>query len=130
MAQTVSTELMECIAREVIEALPDPFRSRTLDIVLQVADFATDEQLSSVGLCDRWELTGLYEGRPLPKQSQWYSGELPPRIWLFRMPLIAEMRATRVRMEDLIRHVVVHEAGHHFGLSDEDMHTLESQSPG
>lgn len=128
MTQTVSAEEMEALANRVLGDLPEPFRRHCTDIVLRVEDFATTEQLASVGLIDRWELSGLYEGRPVPERSVWQSGEMPPRIWLFRMPLVAEMRATRVTLEALVRHVVIHEAGHHFGFSDEEMHALEDQA--
>lgn len=130
MAVTVSAEEMEALAGHVLATLPEPFRRHCDDVVLMVADFATPEQLSSVGLFDRWQLSGLYEGRPLPDRSIWQSGEMPPRIWLFRMPLVAEMRSTRVPLEALVRHVVIHEAGHHFGFSDEEMHALEAQADG
>lgn len=128
MAITVSAEDMDALARDVLATLPEPFRAHCADVVLAVEDFATPEQLASVGLHDRWQLSGLYEGRPLPDQSIWASGEMPPRIWLFRMPLVAEMRSTRVPLEALVRHVVIHEAGHHFGFSDEEMHALEEQA--
>jgi predicted Zn-dependent protease with MMP-like domain len=128
MAITVSADDMDALARHVLATLPEPFREHCADVVLLVEDFATPEQLASVGLLDRWQLSGLYEGRPLPDRSIWQSGEMPPRIWLFRMPLVAEMRATRVSLEALVRHVVIHEAGHHFGFSDEDMHALEAQA--
>lgn len=128
MAITVSADDMDVLARDVLATLPEPFRELCTDVVLMVEDFATPEQLASVGLFDRWTLSGLYEGRPLPDQSVWQSGEMPPRIWLFRMPLIAEMRATQVSLEALVRHVVIHEAGHHFGYSDEEMHALEHQA--
>lgn len=126
----VSAEEMETIARSVLAELPDPFREHCASIVLAVEDFATPEQLASVGLIDRWELTGLYEGRPMPDQSIWHSGEMPPRIWLFRRPLLSEMRATQVSLHALVRHVVIHEAGHHFGFSDDEMHALEAQAAG
>ena len=128
MTQTVSAEEMETLAKRVLSGLPEPFRRHCTDIVLLVEDFATSEQLASVGLIDRWELSGLYEGRPIPERSVWESAEMPPRIWLFRMPLAAEMRATRVSLEALVRHVVIHEAGHHFGFSDAEMHALEDQA--
>ena len=128
MGPTVSMDEMESLAAEVLATLPEPFRTNCSDIVLKVEDFATADQLASVGLVDRWELSGLYEGRPLTERSVWESGEMPPRIWLFRMPLVAEMRSTRVTLEALVRHVVIHEAGHHFGFSDEDMHALEAQA--
>ena len=126
MAVTVSAEDMEMLAKKVLAGLPAPFRDVCVNVVLMVEDFATPEQLASVGVLDRWELSGLYEGRPLPDQSIWQSGDLPPRVSLFRMPLVAEMRATRVSLEAWVRHVVIHEIGHHFGVSDEDMHALEA----
>lgn len=128
MAHSVTADEMEALAKNVLATLPETFRRHCADIVLQVEDFATPEQLASVDLIDRWTLSGLYEGRPLPERSVWESGEMPPRIWLFRMPLIAEMRATRVSLEALVRHVVIHEAGHHFGFSDAEMHALEDQA--
>lgn len=128
MSTSVTAEEMETLARQVLAGLPDPFRDHCADVVLAVEDFATQDQLASVGLIDRWDLSGLYEGRPVPEQSIWHSGEMPPRIWLFRMPLLAEMRATRVPLDVLVRHVVIHEAGHHFGFSDAEMHALEEQA--
>jgi predicted Zn-dependent protease with MMP-like domain len=115
----------ETAAHAVLAALPHPFRDPLADVVLRVEEFATPEQLDAVGLTDRWELTGLYEGVALPDQSQWDAEVMPPVISLFRQPLLAEMRESGVSFAALVRHVVVHEAGHHFGLSDEDMHALE-----
>jgi predicted Zn-dependent protease with MMP-like domain len=128
MPHMTSIAAMEELARAVMAELPERFRRHCSDVVLTVSDFATQEQLAAVGLVDRWQLSGLYEGRPLPEQSQWQSGEMPPRVWLFRMPLLAEMRATRVPLDELVRHVVIHEIGHHFGFSDEDMHALEREA--
>ncbi|MFA6220208.1 MAG: metallopeptidase family protein [Erythrobacter sp.] len=118
---------MRVMAEQVLADLPPEFRAVLGEVVLDVVDFATVEQLVSVGLVDRWELTGLYEGEALPDRSIWESGRMPARIWLFREPLIAEWRATGVHMDELVRHVVVHEAGHHFGFSDDDMDRLEDE---
>ena len=123
-----TAQQMQQMAEAVVRTLPAEFRDQMRDIVLQVEDFATPEQLAAVDLSDRWELTGLYEGEALPDRSIWSSGRMPARIWLFREPLIAEWRATGVQMDDLVRHVVVHEAGHHFGFSDDDMHRLEDEA--
>ena len=112
-------------ARAVLRRLPQPFRTHLEDVVLRIAEFASPEQLAAVGMEDRWELTGLYEGIALPEQSQWDHERMPPMISLFRQPLLAEMRETGVGFAELVRHVVIHEAGHHFGFSDEDMHALE-----
>ncbi len=115
----------ERAAREVLAQLPEHFRVQLGDVVLKIEEFALPEQLSLVGIEDRWNLSGLYEGIPLPEQSSWESGQMPPVISLFRQPLLLEMRETGVRFEELVRHVVIHEAGHHFGFSDDDMHWLE-----
>ena len=128
MVPTVSIAEMDALANRVLVTLPEPYRSSCADVVLQVEDFATSDQLASVGLMDRWQLSGLYQGRPLPDRSIWETGEMPPRIWLFRMPLVAEMRSTRVPLDALVRHVVIHEAGHHFGFSDAEMRALEEQA--
>ncbi|MBX7457090.1 metallopeptidase family protein [Qipengyuania sp. 1NDH17] len=121
-------EQMQQLAESVLATLPEQFRVQMDEIVMQVEDFATPEQLASVELTDKWELTGLYEGEALPDRSVWQSHRMPARIWLFREPLIAEWRETGVRMDDLVRHVVIHEAGHHFGFSDDDMHALEDDA--
>ena len=115
----------ERAARAVLDRLPPAFREHLADVVIRIEEFASAEQLVAVGMEDRWELTGLYEGIALPEQSQWDHERMPPVISLFRQPLLAEMRETGVGFAELVRHVVIHEAGHHFGLSDEDMHALE-----
>ncbi|MBU0670378.1 MAG: metallopeptidase family protein [Alphaproteobacteria bacterium] len=123
-----SKEEMQRLAEQVLRTLPEQFRSELDRAVTRVVDFATPEQLASVDLDDKWHLSGLYEGRPISEASIWESGELPPRIWLFRQPLLAEMQETGVGLDELVRHVVIHEAGHHFGFSDEDMHRLEDEA--
>lgn len=120
-----STAEFENAAREVLARLPEAFARELAGVVLRIEEFATDEQLDSLGIEDPWELTGLYEGVALTERSQWDSEGLPPVITLFRQPLLAEMEETGVGFAALVRHVVIHEAGHHFGLSDADMHALE-----
>lgn len=115
----------ETMAHDVLAHLPARFGDALRDVAVRVEDFASREQLAAVGLNDRWDLTGLYEGVPLPERSQWDIEVLPPVITLFRRPLLAEMAETGVSFAKLIRHVVIHEAGHHFGFSDDDMHALE-----
>lgn len=115
----------ETAARAVLARLPEVFARELAGVVLRIEEFATDEQLGSLGIEDPWELTGLYEGVALTERSQWDSEGLPAVITLFRQPLLAEMEETGVGFAALVRHVVIHEAGHHFGLSDADMHALE-----
>ncbi len=123
--QEPSAADFEAAARAVLARLPEVFARELASVVLRVEEFATDEQLVWLGIEDPWELTGLYEGVALTERSQWDSDGLPPVITLFRRPLIAEMEETGVSFAALVRHVVIHEAGHHFGLSDDDMHALE-----
>ena len=87
----------------------------------------TKSPAEAVGLSDRWRLSGLYHGQPWGDRSIWQSGDLPPVITLFRQPLLQEWRARALRLEDLVEHVIVHEVGHHFGLSDEQMAAIERQ---
>lgn len=114
-------------ARAVIAGLPQQLRDPMRNVVIKIEEFASAQQLASVDLKDRWELSGLYQGVPLTHQSSWSSGDMPATISLFRQPLLAEMRQTGVSFAAIVRHVVIHEAGHHFGFSDEDMHALEDQ---
>jgi len=113
------------MAGTALRALPAEFREHVTDVVVKVEEFATREEFESVGLDNRWDLTGLYEGRPLSERSIWDAGEMPAIVTLFRQPLLREWRESGVRLDDLVRHVVIHELGHHFGFSDETMHLLE-----
>ena len=116
---------IDAIARATLKALPEPFASHLRDVVLLVEEFAGDAMLAEMGIADPFDLTGLYEGLPLHQKSVDLSGNLPDRILLFRRPILDEWAAGEDSLERLVAHVLVHEAGHHFGLSDEDMHALE-----
>lgn len=117
--------MIERLALDAMARLPATFRALIEGVVLQIEDFAEDAVLAELGIEDPFELTGLYSGRPIGQQSSMLSGELPPMIHLYRRPLLDEWVETGVGLEDLITHVIVHEVGHHFGLSDEDMHAIE-----
>jgi predicted Zn-dependent protease with MMP-like domain len=116
---------LERLGEEAMRRLPEPFREHLTDVVLRVEEFADEQVLGELGLEDPFELTGLYSGRPVGEQSSMISGELPPMIHLYRRPLLDEWVETGVSLEDLITHVIVHEVGHHFGFSDEEMHAIE-----
>ena len=117
---------IEALALAALARLPAQFREHLGDVVVRVEDFADDETLAALGIEDPFELTGLYEGVPLGEKSIAASGTLPDRIRLFREPLLDEWIARGDEtLEHLVAHVLVHEVGHHFGLSDEDMHALE-----
>ena len=117
---------MEAMARSALARLPREFAAHLGDIVLQLRDFAEDELLAEMGIENPFELTGVYEGLPLTERSIEHSGTMPDRIRLFRMPILLEWAERGDEsLEHLVAHVLVHEVGHHFGLSDADMHALE-----
>ncbi len=120
-----SLAAIERHARGVIARLPDAFRAHLGDVVLIVEEEADEETLASVGLEHPLELTGVYHGRPVGEKSAFDSGGMPDRIHLYRQAILAEWCETGVRFDDLVAHVTIHEIGHHFGLSDDDMHALE-----
>lgn len=121
--------LIEQLARKAVANLPPMFRDHLADVVFRVDEFADAETLRLMGIGNPWELTGLYHGHPMGEQSIWSSGELPSVISLFRRPLLREWAETGVGLEELVTHVIVHEVGHHFGLSDEDMEAIENEQP-
>ncbi len=117
---------MEALARAALARIPEPFARYLADVVLVIEDFADEATLRDMGMEDPFELTGLYSGRPVGEKNG-FMGELPQpdTIHLYRRPLLDEWVDTGVSLEALVTHVVVHEVGHHFGLSDDDMHALE-----
>jgi predicted Zn-dependent protease with MMP-like domain len=123
-----SADEIEAIARRTLDSLPPQFARSLGDVVLLVEDFADDETLQAMGIEDPFELSGIYDGIPLTEKSVGQSGTLPERIRLFRRPILDEWADGTDTLEHLVAHVLVHEVGHHFGLSDEDMHALEDRA--
>jgi predicted Zn-dependent protease with MMP-like domain len=120
-----SADEIEALARRALEAMPATFADHLRDVVLLVEDFADDETLRAMDIEDPFDLTGIYEGIPLTERSVEHSGTMPDRIRLFRRPILDEWADGGDTLEHLVAHVLIHEVGHHFGLSDEDMHALE-----
>ena len=117
---------IEALADAAFARLPEPFAAHLAGVVLQVEDFADAETLALLGIADPFELTGIYEGVPVGEKHSAPSGTLPDRIRLFRAPILDEWIARGDEtLEHLVAHVVIHEVGHHFGLSDADIEALE-----
>ena len=123
-----TAEEIEAIARAAMEALPEPFAGHLRLVVLQIEEYADDALLAEMGIEHPLDLTGVYEGIPVGQRSVEPSGTLPDRIRLFRQPILAEWAEEGEPFEHLVKHILIHEVGHHFGLSDEDMHALEDQA--
>ncbi len=125
----VTLDEMEALGLAAIATLPATFREQMGDVVFAVKDFADEETLRELGMENPFELTGVYEGHALTERSIEMSGNLPTRIRLFRRPILDEWAERGDEtLEHLVRHVVIHEIGHHFGLSDADMHALEDMT--
>ncbi len=123
-----SADEIEAIARAALIALPEPFAGHLDDIVLQVDELADPELLAELGIDHPLDLTGVYEGVPIGEKSVDAPSQLPDRIRLFRRAILDEWVEEGEEFEHLIRHILIHEAGHHFGLSDAAMHALEEQA--
>lgn len=123
-----TAEAIDALARNTLASLPSPFRESLDDIVLVIEELVDTDTARRLGLRSPMQLSGLYQGVPLNHQSVSQSGILPERITLYRRPIIAEWQSTRFSLEQIVSHVVIHEIGHHFGFSDEDMHALEREA--
>lgn len=121
-------QAIEAIARRTLATLPREFAVHLGDVVLMIEELADEETLDALGIDHPLDLTGLYHGRPLGEKSSMDSGAPPDRIHLYRRAILDEWIETGVTLEALVAHVVIHEVGHHFGLSDDDMHALEAQA--
>ena len=116
----------DALARRAFEDLPEDFKRLCGNVVVHVADEAEPEILASFGMRDPLELSGLYEGVDITQSGPSDPLALPNHVHLYRRSILAEWRERRdVSLPFLIKHVLVHEIGHHFGLSDDDMHAIE-----
>jgi len=123
-----SLDEFQAIAEQAWTALPAEFRRMCGQVILRVEEFAEDEVLADLGIENPFELTGLYQGVDLTRKSH-LDGPEPDIVILYRRPLLDEWcERGDVTLGELITHVIVHEIGHHFGLSDEDMHRIEDSA--
>jgi predicted Zn-dependent protease with MMP-like domain len=124
--RTDSLAGMEASARRAFDALPEHFRDLTGDVVITVADWPTEEVLASMKADTPYDLLGLFQGIGRAQADAVpHTGQLPNMIWLYREPILEYWRRSTESLEHLIAHVLIHEIGHHFGLSDEDMTRIE-----
>jgi predicted Zn-dependent protease with MMP-like domain len=118
----------EAIAHAAYERLPARFRELTSDVLIRVEEFPTDEVLDSLGVESRFGLLGVYHGVDLPHQSVLNVTTMPEMIFLYRRPILDYWAEHSDTLGAIITHVLVHEIGHHFGLSDADMARIEADA--
>ena len=114
------------LAEAAFAALPEGFRLAAGEVVFRIDDFADEETLASLGMEDPFELTGLYDGVDIGRRDAMGPAAEPSRIYLYRRPILDEWcERGDVGLAELIAHVLIHEIGHHFGLSDDDIDRIE-----
>jgi predicted Zn-dependent protease with MMP-like domain len=123
-----SLDEIEILAREAFQRLPERFRQCCTDLVIRVDDFPSDEVLRSMGLESEFDLLGLFQGVGRPFQSETFPQLFPNLIWLYRRPILDYWAEHDETLGGIVTHVLVHEIGHHFGFSDEDMAAIEAQA--
>jgi predicted Zn-dependent protease with MMP-like domain len=116
---------LEVLAGEVFRHLPKKFRELCVDVVIQVDDFPSDEVLDQMGAECEFDLLGLFHGTGLPFRSESAPVQMPNMIWLYRRPILDYWAEHEETLGAIVKHVLVHEIGHHFGLSDADMTAIE-----
>jgi predicted Zn-dependent protease with MMP-like domain len=121
-------EAFFALAEAALATLPDAFAAHVTGLLLCIEDVADADTLAAMEIDHPYDLTGLYQGRPLTEKSVEESGGLPDRVTLYRLPILVEWIETGERLDDLVRHVLIHEIGHHFGLSDDDIDAIEAQA--
>jgi predicted Zn-dependent protease with MMP-like domain len=119
---------LETMAHEVFERLPKRFRDLCEGVIIRVDDFPTDEVLDEMEAETEFDLLGLFQGTGLPHQSVQDIARLPNMVWLYRRPILDYWAEHEEALGDVVRHVLIHEIGHHLGLSDDDMAGIEAEA--
>ncbi|HTB00894.1 MAG TPA: metallopeptidase family protein [Bradyrhizobium sp.] len=125
-AKAPSLAEMETMAHEVFARLPPRFRELCEGVIIRVDDFPTEEVLDEMQAESEFDLLGLFQGTGLPHQSHGDIARLPNMVWLYRRPILDYWAENDETLGDIVRHVLIHEIGHHFGLSDDDMEAIEA----
>lgn len=122
-----SAEDIASLAETALCALPEELRISVRNLAIAVEEVPDEETLEEMGLEHPWELTGLYRGVPLTERSIGDLPREPDMITLYREPILVEWVETGEDLFRLVRNVIIHEVGHHFGFSDEEIARLEGE---
>jgi predicted Zn-dependent protease with MMP-like domain len=116
---------IEAMAQAAFQTIPSELRDQVKSVVFQVVELPDAETCRELRLESPFDLLGLYRGVPISEQSAWDAPQDLDRIFLYRLPILRYVEETGEDLPYVVRHVLIHEIGHHFGLSDDDMEAIE-----
>ena len=122
-------EEFERIAKAAFDELPEDFRARCTDVIIRVEDFPGADVMTEMELESPFDILGLYHGVSEPNRSVLEPTHFPDMVFLYRRPMLDYWTEYDETLGDIIRHVLIHEIGHHMGFSDDDMHAIERGTP-
>jgi predicted Zn-dependent protease with MMP-like domain len=117
---------IEALAESALATIPAELRRHVKNLVIRVEDFPDDETVEEMGLESEFDLLGLYRGVDMPHQGAADAGRLPDMVFLYRRPILDYWCDSGEPLARIVRHVLIHEIGHHFGFSDDDMERIEA----
>ena len=121
-------EDFEAIAAEALATIPEEFRKHVGNVRIQVDDFPSDEVEKEMDLDTPFDLLGLYQGVSMMERGAGHVANDIDRIFLYRRPILDYWCESDESLPHIVRHVLIHEIGHHFGLSDDDMEAIEARA--
>jgi predicted Zn-dependent protease with MMP-like domain len=122
-------EQIEALAQAALDSLPETFARNVRGVLLRVEEFPDEETEREMGLESPFDILGLYRGGSIAGREGSNPSPFPDAIYLYRRPILDYWCETGEDLAHVVRHVLIHEIGHHFGLSDDDMEAIESQRP-
>ncbi len=122
-------EDIEILARDVYDRLPDEFRERCGDIIFRVDDFPDNDVVEEMELETPYDILGLFQGTAITERQESDTVPREPNlVFLYRRAIIDEWSDSQITLGDIVTHVLIHEIGHHFGFSDDDMERIEADA--